>query len=75
MFISEFLACFDFGMFEFGLVKLRRSSFFLITNLVCVGVTLLRGAPVYFSRKLRQLGVKLGKCNSTLGNFVAVKTV
>ena len=47
-------------MFKEFLSKVaRRSSgvhlFVLITNLVCVGVTLLRGAPVYFLRRLGRL--------------------
>ena len=50
-----FGVCFMF-LFSFCVCRLskvaRRSSgvhlFVLITNLVCVGVTLLRGAPVYF---------------------------
>ena len=50
-----FGVCFMF-LFSFCFCRLikvaRRSSgvhlFVLITNLVCVGVTLLRGAPVYF---------------------------
>ena len=29
--------------------------FVLITNLVCVGVTLLRGAPVYFLRSFKEV--------------------
>ena len=56
-----FGVCFMF-LFSFCVCRLskvaRRSSgvhlFVLITNLVCVGVTLLRGAPVYF------LGVFVG---------------
>ena len=45
MFLFNFCFC--------RLIKVARQSsgvhlFVLITNLVCVGVTLLRGAPVYF---------------------------
>ena len=54
-----FGVCFMF-LFSFCVCRLskvaRRSSgvhlFVLTTNLVCVGVTLLRGAPVYFLRRL-----------------------
>ena len=30
-------------------------GYFLITNVVCVGVTLLRGAPVYFLRSFKEV--------------------
>ena len=57
MFLFNFCFC--------RLIKVARQSsgvhlFVLITNLVCVGVTLLRGAPVYFLRKLGRLG-RLGR--------------
>ena len=42
------------------MIKVARQSsgvhlFVLITNLVCVGVTLLRGAPVYFLRSFKEV--------------------
>ena len=57
-----FGVCFMF-LFSFCVCRLskvaRRSSgvhlFVLITNLVCVGVTLLRGAPVYFLRSFKEV--------------------